>query len=288
MNSFINSFFTSNFKINEKKKNNEFDYFDGTHYITIKDELLNQEKIFTNDTYVNKITIKNVTKDNSGVYVCLAATTNGYTVRKAYLKVKSTDAFITDKTNSFLNNYRIKMNNLMIVIIPVVIILLFSTLLIIYLKCIVKKKSIKSEQENKTKYQLCIKMLLKLFNKSHKDTKNFPIKTRDRDYIPNVLPLFNGDRNINEYIRPIDDAKYGDYTQRTSSVYLSPNNVDPSTTITTLLSNSDSLNAPSVIYYKVLDFNQNKFNKNKLNIQQKDDIASATTSCFYYQLNDAN
>jgi hypothetical protein len=254
--------------------------------------LLNQEKFILNDVYENKLTVKNATHENSGLYVCLAVTSNGYTFRKAYLNVKSSNNFFDNNSFLTLNNYSFKMNNLMIIIVPLIIITLFSTVLIISIKCV------NTNDEEK----ICAKIWSKFFIKKHQKSNIYNNKSIKRPYLPVLNSaltknIINGDRNLNEYMRPKGETENGDDSQTklsstaSTSVYLSPNNIDNSTTITTLLSTSNSLsNIPSsIIYYKVIDCNENK---SKNSIKQKDDLTSVISatnnSCFYYQLNSDN
>ena len=248
--------------------------------------MLNQEKFTLNDVYINKLTVKNATNENSGYYMCLAVTSNGYTFRKAHLNVKSPNTLF-EKT---FNSYSIKMSNLLIIIAPLIMIIVLSTVLIICIKCI------NTDHEDK----ICAKILSKFFTKKHQNPPIYKTNGRTSTYLPvfNSAPArnkINSDRNINEYMHPKedngDDSKIKFSSTASTSVYLSPNNTDPSTTITTLLSTSDSLsNLPSsVIYYKVIDCNQNRLQNS---VKQKDDLTSVISatnnSCFYYQLNSDN
>jgi hypothetical protein len=307
LSTFINSFFSP-----LNSENNINNKIDGTHYITIKDENENQEKLLISNVYINKLTIKNSTSKDNGVYICFGVTSNGYSYRKAYLNVVVDDVLPTISTPRLilLNGYTIKLNNLFIIIIPFMIISLFSIISIVYLKLMQKKS---------TKFH---KIIFKFFKFNHKNTnseaKNYYLPVlQPAPPLPTSKPPTSSERQFNEYIHPkqqqdlqSDDSQTGlilstsnnnTSSLSSTSTYLIPQSVDPSTTTTTLVSSNDS----SIIYYKVLDFGNNEqqskifdlkkkfFNKKNhdelVMSDAKTVVSNATSnSRFYYQLNSDN
>ena len=283
VNSFLSELITGNDNLNKDEPNFEFfipnnanfgattkksesNSDDSIHYITLSSSpSIIQEFSYDriNNYYISKLTIKQVSIKESGIYVCFGETNNGYSYRKSYLKVipiiKTFESFYPNNLYETMNtnNYKddIHFNNkpvigtkanvndnfitvqsigYIIIGVPVVLISLFALISICYLKKIENLKDYNNKSQRK-------KSILNLFKSMFKSRR-----------LPNQGSEKFDSRNFGD--NSYDEKKMNSYAKNTLSTSVSSEHTNTLQCIASSLATSmtDSSSNNTVAYYATI------------------------------------